>query len=166
MKKILLFMSVTAALLLSACRGPQGPMGPQGPQGPKGADGVKMVSYQITIERDDWTPAYSSGQPNPDFFYYDIEDQNVTVEAAAEGLVMVYVYTEDYVQAPLPMFDYGMKDVMGEEVPFESAFRFDVYKTNSTQENGIIRVYYMRSDFGLENSMDGGHTFRVVILYP
>ena len=125
-----------------------------------------MVSYQITIERDDWQPAYSQGQTNPDFFYYDIEDENVTVQAAAEGLVMVYVYTEDYVQAPLPMFDYATKEVMGDEVPFETAFRFDVYKTNSEQENGIIRLYYMRSDFGLEDTMDAGHTFRVVILYP
>ena len=157
-------------LSLASCRGPQGPMGPQGPQGPMGLQGpqgpqgsASITSYDITINATDWTPAYADGQTNPDFFYYDIQDRNLTTLVAEKGIVMVYLYTEDYVQTPLPSFDYGLDE--GKQ--FETSFRFDFYNPDEAAgEVGVIRIYYMKSDFTLGTQMEDGHTFRVVLLWP
>lgn len=170
MNKILVFvMSLLAAAALSACRGEEGPMGPQGPQGVKGDDGsVNMVSYNYTVKAADWTGYYSEGVSNPDYFYHDITDENLTSNAVENGMVAVYLYTGDYVQKPLPVSDYYEElDENGEKTLFEEMFDFDVYDPDEAKgEVGSIRLYFKVDDFTLGSVMPSDYTFRVVIMWP
>jgi|GEM_PF-1251667 len=84
---------------LNACKGPQGDVGPQGTTGtpgatgapgatgPQGAQGAAnlIVSSWTTVAAADW-----KSDNNPLYFYYGVDDKNITQAILDKGVVMVY----------------------------------------------------------------------------
>ena len=78
---------------LNACKGPQGDVGPQGATGPTGAQGSQgaqgtanlIVSSWTTVAAADW-----KSDNNPLYFYYGLDDKNITQAILDKGAVMAY----------------------------------------------------------------------------
>ncbi len=81
---------------LNACKGPQGDVGPQGTTGASGAQGAVgpqgaqgtanlIVSSWTTVAAADW-----KSDNNPLYFYYGVDDKNITQAILDKGVIMVY----------------------------------------------------------------------------
>lgn len=91
------FWLLSALLVgLNACKGPQGDVGPQGTTGatgmqgavgPQGVQGTAnlIVSSWTTVAAADW-----KSDNNPMYFYYGVEDKNITQAIIDKGAVMAY----------------------------------------------------------------------------
>ncbi|MBO4370841.1 MAG: collagen-like protein [Paludibacteraceae bacterium] len=164
MKKLFLFLAIAlVGLSFESCQGPEGPQGPRGAKGEPGESGsVNMKVYSYRVKHADWRAEASNGEVT--WYYYDIEDEDLNVYLNTQGVVMVYHYTEDFVQAPLPEVRYYKNDA-GTEF-WEEEYDFDVYEPDeANNEIGSIRIYLRANDFHFEQS-PVDQVFRVVLMWP